>query len=94
LGGVGFLAISAATYLWVSARNDLSSLLAEPCAAARKCSASSVSSVRTRLIVGDILASAGVAAIGVGVWIWVARSQSATTAVTVTPAGALLRGTF
>jgi hypothetical protein len=87
LGGGGLAALGAAAYLWISVRSDLDKIVAEPCAAARRCSASDVTSVRTRLIVGDVLAGVGLAAIGAGVWIWVAKNRSSNTALVLVPTG-------
>jgi hypothetical protein len=85
LTGGGVVALGAAAYLWISARNELSTLLSEPCAATRGCSVSDVNSIRTRLIVGDVLAGAGLAAVGAAVWLWVSHGRSVRAALTVTP---------
>ena len=72
LGGVSAAFAVSALVLWSAARSDLTSLEASPCAATRTCAPGDVQSVKTRLLVGDVLMGAGAAALGVAVWIWVA----------------------
>jgi hypothetical protein len=87
LGAGGIAALTTAGYLWLSARADLDGIEKRPCAAARTCSASEVSSVRTRLIVGDVVAGVGLAALGLAVWTWVARDRSGSAALVLVPPG-------
>jgi hypothetical protein len=87
LGGAGALSVGVAAYLWLSARSDLDALENSPCAVTKSCDASDVRSVRARLVVGDVLALAGLAAIGAGAWLWLTRASDVTLAVAPTSGG-------
>jgi hypothetical protein len=76
LGGVAVLALGSAGILWLSATSDLRSLESNPCAASRTCSESDVQSVRTRMIVGDVLAGAGLVALGTAAYLLFTRDRS------------------
>ena len=93
LGGAGLVALGTSAVLWLTATSDLKSLESDPCATTKTCAESDVKSVRTRMIVGDVLAGMGVAALGAAAVLWLTRDRSV--AMTVSPLvmgrGSLLR---
>ena len=76
LGGVAVLALGSSAVLWLSATSDLRSLESDPCAASRTCAESDVQSVRTRMIVGDVVAGVGLAALGAAAILFLTRDRS------------------
>jgi hypothetical protein len=76
LGGVALLAFGTSAVLWLSASSDLRSLESAPCAASRTCAESDVQSVRTRLVVGDVVAGVGLAALGAAAILFLTRDRS------------------
>lgn len=86
LGGAGLLAIGGGVALWLSGRNDRDDLRGQ-CASAPSCAQGDIDAAKTKLVVGDVLAGAGVLAIGAGVWLALRPSSSSSTAVTMGPRG-------
>jgi hypothetical protein len=91
LGGVGVAALAGAGVLWASGLGDRSGLYSG-CGQTQSCSQSDVDASRTKLVVGDVAAAAGVVALGAAVWITLAswsRGPAPAAAVTVVPGGAV-----
>lgn len=93
LGGVALASLGSAAVLWWTARSDLDSLESRPCAQTKTCDADDVRSVRTRLILGDVLAGVGVAAAGAATLLWLTRDRSVAVSVapTASSRGPMLR---
>jgi hypothetical protein len=96
LGGIGAAGLVSTAVFWAWGRADYSSLRSS-CSPA--CSPSSVSAVRTKLVVGDASLAVAVVAIGAGAWLFLTRrhetaaaprSQSAEVLVQAQPGGGIL----
>ena len=75
VAGAGALALGGAAFLWVTGRSDISSMRSG-CGAMHACAQSDVDAARTKLVVGDVVAGIGLAAIGVGVYVIVSASRA------------------
>jgi hypothetical protein len=62
VGGAAVVAFGLGLYFGLSARSDLSTIEAEPCATTRTCNPGDVDAVRSKLVVSDVLI--GAAAVG------------------------------
>jgi hypothetical protein len=96
LGGVGAAGLVSTAVFWAWGRADYSNLRSS-CSPA--CSPSSVSAVRTKLVVGDVSLGVAAVAIGVGAWLFLTRrhetaaappSQSAEVLVQPQPGGGIV----
>jgi hypothetical protein len=91
LGGVGVAALGGAAVLWASGLGDRSGLYGG-CGQTQSCAQSDVDASRTKLVIGDVSAAAGVVALGAAVWITVSnwrRASAPAAAVMVVPGGAM-----
>lgn len=75
VAGAGALALGGAAFLWVTGRSDISSMRSG-CGATHACAQSDVDAARTKLVIGDVVAGIGLAAIGVGVYMIVTASRA------------------
>ena len=97
VAGVGAVAVGAAFYLWAAGVHDLGVLTSDPCAAQRNCPSSfddRERAVRTRIVVGDVVFGAGVAALGVATWLVLRPFPRGGGALTLGPAMLRVVGTF
>jgi hypothetical protein len=76
VGGAGVAAIGVASYFWATGTGNVNDLRGG-CGKTSSCSQSAVDSAREKLVIGDVTAGVGVAAIGVGVYLIVAGLHKA-----------------
>ena len=97
LGGASAAAITAGALLWAVGRSEHGTLYAT-CGVTHDCAESAVDSARTKLVAGDIVFGAGLAAIGAAVWWGITTASAPRPPVAVQPVagGGLVswQGTF
>ncbi len=76
LAGAGVVALSSSAIVGFGAGSDLSALEAAPCAAHRTCSASDVTSVKTRFVVSDVALAVGIVCVGAAGVLFLGRDAS------------------
>jgi hypothetical protein len=84
LGGVGAAAITAGALLWVVGRSEHGTLYAT-CGVTHDCAEGDVDSARAKLVAGDIVFGAGLAAVGAAVWWGVSGASAARSPVGIQP---------
>jgi hypothetical protein len=91
LGGVGAAAITAGALLWAVGRSEHGTLYAT-CGVTHDCAESAVDGARTKLVAGDVVFGAGLAAVGAAVWWGLNGTSAPRSSVGVTPVagGALM----
>lgn len=75
VAGAGALALGGAAFFWVTGRSDISTMRSG-CGVTHVCAQSDVDAAHTKLVVGDVVAGLGLAAIGVGVYLIVTASRA------------------
>ena len=97
LGGVGVAALTTGVIFWAAGRSQRTSLYAT-CGVTHDCAESAVDSARSKLVVGDVLFGAGLAAALAATWWALSASPAPRAPVSVSPVagGALMswRATF